>query len=152
MHVYALSLSTQIIVRVTATFVMPSACYSLYHTRTAKHNAIAMAFVPVAYNTYRRSSRYHGQTNLRNPTMHLFHIPQCTIQNRNVHISVLDGALCDMEQMHNGICELFQFNDHIIITYIMINSLSPEISGCDFRNAIFTADLLIGNITWPYWW
>ena len=38
--------------------------------------------------------------------MHLFHIPQCSIQNRNVHISVLNGALWDMEQVHSGICEL----------------------------------------------
>ena len=30
-----------------------------------------------------------------NPTMHLFHIPQCAIQNRNVYISVLNGALWD---------------------------------------------------------
>ena len=42
---------------------------------------------------------------LNNPTMHLSHIPQCTIQNRNVHISVLNGALWDMGQMHCGICE-----------------------------------------------
>ena len=38
--------------------------------------------------------------------MHLFHIPQCTIQNRNVYISVLNGALWDMEQVHCGICEM----------------------------------------------
>ena len=38
--------------------------------------------------------------------MHLFHIPQCSIQNRNVHISVLNGALWDMEQVHSGICEI----------------------------------------------
>ena len=38
------------------------------------------------------------------PMMHQFHIPQCTIQNRNVHISVLIGALWDMEQVHCGIC------------------------------------------------
>ena len=37
--------------------------------------------------------------------MHLSHIPQCTIQNRNVHISVLNGALCDMGQVHCGICK-----------------------------------------------
>ena len=37
--------------------------------------------------------------------MHLFHIPQYTIQNRNVHISVLNGALWDMKQVHCGICE-----------------------------------------------
>ena len=41
-----------------------------------------------------------------NPRMHLFHIPQCSIQNRNVHISVLNGALWDMEQVHSGICEI----------------------------------------------
>ena len=40
--------------------------------------------------------------------MHLFHISQCSIQNRNVHISVLNGALWDMEQVHSGICELGQ--------------------------------------------
>ena len=39
----------------------------------------------------------------QNPRMHLFHIPQCSIQNRNVHISVLNGALWDMEQVHSGI-------------------------------------------------
>ena len=40
--------------------------------------------------------------------MHLFHILQCSIQN-NVHISVLKGALWDMEQVQSGICELRQF-------------------------------------------
>ena len=37
--------------------------------------------------------------------MHQFHISQYSTQNRYVHISVLDGALPDMEQMHTGICE-----------------------------------------------
>ena len=37
--------------------------------------------------------------------MHLFHTPQSSIQNRNVHISVLNGGLWDMEQVHSGICE-----------------------------------------------
>ena len=41
--------------------------------------------------------------------MHLFHIPPCTIQNRNVHISVLNGALWDMEQVNCGIWELGQY-------------------------------------------
>ena len=41
--------------------------------------------------------------------MHLFHIPQCTIQNRNVHISVLYGTLLDMGQVHCGICEIGPF-------------------------------------------
>ena len=34
------------------------------------------------------------------------HIPQYTIQNRNVHISVLNDVLWDMGQVHCGICEL----------------------------------------------
>ena len=38
--------------------------------------------------------------------MHKFHIPQCSIQNRNVHISVLNGALWDMELVHSGICKI----------------------------------------------
>ena len=44
-------------------------------------------------------------TEFTNPTMHLSHTPQCTIQNRNVHISVLNGALWDMGQVHYGICK-----------------------------------------------
>ena len=32
------------------------------------------------------------QTNLKNPTVYLSHIPQYTIQNRNVHISVLNDV------------------------------------------------------------
>ena len=32
--------------------------------------------------------------------MHLSYIPQYTIQNRNVLISVLDGVLWDMGQVH----------------------------------------------------
>ena len=38
--------------------------------------------------------------------MHLSHIPQCSIRNRNAHISVLNGALWDMEQVNSGICEI----------------------------------------------
>ena len=41
--------------------------------------------------------------------MHLFHIPECSIQNRNVHISVLNGAFWYMEQVHSGICEIGLF-------------------------------------------
>ena len=42
----------------------------------------------------------------RNPTMHLFHIPRCTIQNRNVHISVLNVALWDMKLVDCEISEV----------------------------------------------
>ena len=42
--------------------------------------------------------------------MHLFDIPQCFIQNRNVHIFVLNGALWNIEQAHSGICEIGLFD------------------------------------------
>ena len=54
------------------------------------------------------STTQHQLTDFTNSRMHLFHIPQCPIQNRNVHISVLNGALRDMEQVHSGICTLGQ--------------------------------------------
>ena len=38
--------------------------------------------------------------------MHLSHIPQYTILNRNMHISAKNGALWDMRQVHDGICEI----------------------------------------------
>ena len=40
---------------------------------------------------------------LTNCMMHLSHISQCTIQNRNVHISVLNGAMWD--QSHYNLTE-----------------------------------------------
>ena len=46
--------------------------------------------------------------NVANYRMHLFHIPQSFIQNRNVHLSVLNGALWEMEWVHSWICELGQ--------------------------------------------
>ena len=48
--------------------------------------------------------------NLTNPTMHLSHIPQYTIQNRNVHISVLNGVLWDMGQVHYEIYKTSLFH------------------------------------------
>ena len=45
-------------------------------------------------------------TNLTNHTVHLSHIPHYTIQNRNVHISVLNGVLWDMGQVHCVVCEI----------------------------------------------
>ena len=35
--------------------------------------------------------------------MHLFHIPHCSIQNRNVHISVLYGALWDITHLRYAV-------------------------------------------------
>ena len=45
-------------------------------------------------------------SNVTNPALHLTHTAQCTTQNKTVHISVLSGALWDMEQLHCGICEI----------------------------------------------
>ena len=39
---------------------------------------------------------WHQLISLVNPIVYLSHIPQCTIQNRNVHICVLNGALWDV--------------------------------------------------------
>ena len=58
-------------------------------------------------------------TDFTNPTMRMFHTPQCTIQNINVHISVLNGALLAIEQVHYGICELGRLS--------LINSLGSSI-------------------------
>ena len=38
--------------------------------------------------------------------MHIHHTPQCTILNKSVHISVLNGALWIMEQVRCGIYEI----------------------------------------------
>ena len=59
---------------------------------------------PVPYSTMLHSEQ--KCTNFTNLKMHLFDIPQCSIENWNVHISVLNGALWDIGQVHSGICEL----------------------------------------------
>ena len=45
------------------------------------------------------------ETNVTNPAMLMSNISQYTIQNRNVHISVLNGVLWDMRQVHCGLDE-----------------------------------------------
>ena len=42
--------------------------------------------------------------------MHLFHITECSIQNRNVHTCVLNRIFCDMERVHSGIFEIGLFS------------------------------------------
>ena len=41
--------------------------------------------------------------------MHLFHTRECTIQNKNVHISFLNGAFWDTEYVYCGFCDSIQF-------------------------------------------
>ena len=56
-----------------------------------------------------RNITLQARCNPRIDLIHPFHVPQCNIQNRNVHISVLNGALRDMEPVHYGICEINPF-------------------------------------------
>ena len=65
-------------------------------------------------------------TKFTNPTMHLSHIPQCTIQNRNVHISVVNGVLWDMEQVHCGIYEVGLFCHHSANMSWYTNNAGPS--------------------------
>ena len=48
---------------------------------------------------------YCCETSLTHPTICLSYVPQYIIQNKNVHIYVLNGILCGMGQVHCGICE-----------------------------------------------
>ena len=50
------------------------------------------------------------------------HITQCIIQNRNVHISVLNGALWDMEQVHYGIYDIWYISSHALYTMSVFNN------------------------------
>ena len=82
-------------------------------------------------------------TNFTNARMHLFHIPQCSIQNRNVHISVLNGALWDMEQVQPGICELGQLLPHLPGT----NELNFKLTAALFHADFLSVTLLRYDIT-----
>ena len=54
-----------------------------------------------------------------NPVMHLSHIPKWFIQNRNIHVSVLNGALRAMGHVYSWICELGQFGP-LWLRYMMM--------------------------------
>ena len=58
--------------------------------------------------------------------MHLFHIPQSTVENRHLHISVQNGLLWKMGQVHFEICETGLFalvvTSADMITYTNSNS------------------------------
>ena len=75
--------------------------------------------------------------------MHLFHIPQCTIQNRNVNISVLNGTLWDMEQVHCGIYKialLCIWHDHAVMEFQdKISIVNPS-----HKPLFFNFQLIIG--------
>ena len=77
------------------TCLEPHWCVCLFHIRNARFKLKSIRLYHVLKDT-----------NLTNPMMLLLHIPQCTFQNRNVHISVLNGVLWDMEQVHCRVCEI----------------------------------------------
>ena len=87
--------------------------------------------------------------------MHLFHISECSIQNRNVHISVLSGAFWDMKQVHSGICELDQLHPWFSVEYnyspipklIVGLAISPLKLGHGWSNYI--TQKIMNVITYP---
>ena len=62
------------------------------------------------------------------------HIPQCSIQNRNVHISVLNYTWWDMRQVHCGIYEIGLLK----IEYPLIPSVAARFSK-------------LAAVTWQWW-
>ena len=68
-------------------------------TRVSKSRARVSAITIISVMTVE-------QISLTNPIMHQLHISQCTIQDRNVHNSVLYGALWEMGEMYCGTCEV----------------------------------------------
>ena len=89
--------------------------YKQTHQDTLQsHNEISygqlQCWVPGAVTPLSLSNKSRGHkigSNLY-PTTHLSHIPQCTIQNKNVHISVLGGVLLGMGLLFCVICEIGQ--------------------------------------------
>ena len=92
----------------------PRQCRATYW-QSDDNNGSIMFKITALYSTigYDETSERRS-TKFTNPRMHMPHIPQYTIQNRNVHISVLNGALCDMGQEHSGICELGLYHNHCV--------------------------------------
>ena len=58
---------------------------------------------------FRRTSQDIASIDQSDKFHNAHHFPQCTIQNRNVHIYVLTGVLWYMVQVHCGVCEIGPF-------------------------------------------
>ena len=94
-------------------------------------------------------SRQHKRavSQVTNPIMHMYHISQCTIQHRNVHISFQNGTLWDMGQVHCGICEIGHAYVFLCICcipskfssvkYPFTSTVGPKQNGCHFADYIF---------------
>ena len=66
---------------------------------------------------YRKHAQDTIGVNTRSLSMYLSHIPQCTNENKNVHISVLNGAFWDMGQVHWEIYEFDLSSQYCIDSY-----------------------------------
>ena len=91
--------------------------------------------------------------------MHLFDIPQCSIQNRNMHISALNGALWDMEHVHSEISELVQWTCFHLNWFVEINSckcillaliLMIKINFTVILPNIFVSEII--SLLWTFLW
>ena len=81
-------------------------------------------------------------TKFTNFTMHLLYITQCTIQNRNVLILVLNSALLDMEELHCGI-----FSDWSVVNE-SIEFIQEAAFWCTLAQQYFT---IIVPSKWARW-
>ena len=93
---------------------------------------------------------------LKNPTMHLFHIPQYT-QNRNVHISVLNGVVWDMGQVHCGICETGLLCKHwrrkvVTVMYLgVLKAARLRVSHAVSKDNVVTAMAFLPRLSFTDW-
>ena len=75
-----------------------------YHFRCAFFSYVMWVYFiskwPILFHTNDATTWWQQYTNPKTPTMHLSHIRQYTIQNRNVHITVLNGVLWGIGQVH----------------------------------------------------
>ena len=74
------------------------------HIRVAKNNVCETVSLKTNVMQWNNSLcglwPYSQLTYFTNPRMRLFHIPQCSSQTRNVHISILKRALWDLGLVH----------------------------------------------------
>ena len=91
---------------------------------------------PPPYTLMKINVKWWKKSLLLTATRPISQIPHCTIQNRNLHISVLNsdrnvhisvlnqnGVLLDMGQVHCGICKIGLFYKSSIYSYFEVNSL-----------------------------
>ena len=79
--------------------------------------------------------RWPGNSGYQAPSV----CPQCTIRNRNVHISVQNCALWDMKQVQCGICEIGLLYPEHSVFLVMWNAniyLIFKNNGCNGLNRI----------------